>query len=343
MVMKKEIPWDLIVSKLKNELTAEEEKRLNDWLPDHAELFDELAALWDKIQLKSMHYNPDADYYWNELSRRMHGETTKSKHKDSAHLEPKRHRQLSQWTYWAAACAIVVIIASFFAGQWMGVPEAISLEYACVSGKSSASLPDRSLVWLHNDTKLVCNVTQQGGKERIVSLEGEAYFDVAHDEDRPFVVQTEGMTIRVHGTKFNVEAFPETENTYVSLVEGSVSLETATEHRYLMPGETATYDRKYGRLSIAADDVVFASSWMQEQIVFEQRSLRDICRFLSKWYHVKITLEPAIADKFRYTFTLRNESLEEILRLMTRINPIEYTFNDENELTIFNKSTNTKK
>lgn len=96
-------------------------------------------------------------------------------------------------------------------------------------------------------------------------------------------------------------------------------------------------------MSIAADDVVFASSWMQEQIVFEQRSLRDICRFLSKWYHVKITLEPAIADKFRYTFTLRNESLEEILRLMTRINPIEYTFNDENELTIFNKSTNTKK
>lgn len=191
-----------------------------------------------------MHYNPDADYYWNELSRRMHGEATKSKHKDSAHLEPKRHRQLSQWTYWAAACAIVVIIASFFAGQWMGVPEAIPLEYACVSGKSSASLPDRSLVWLHNDTKLVCNVTQQGGKERIVSLEGEAYFDVAHDEDRPFVVQTEGMTIRVHGTKFNVEAFPETENTYVSLVEGSVSLETATEHRYLMPGETATYDRK---------------------------------------------------------------------------------------------------
>ena len=86
MVMKKEIPWDLIVSKLKNELTAEEEKHLNDWLPDHAELFDELAVLWDKIQLKSMHYNPDADYYWNELSRRMHGETTKSKQRFSPPL-----------------------------------------------------------------------------------------------------------------------------------------------------------------------------------------------------------------------------------------------------------------
>ena len=60
----------------------------------------------------------------------------------------------------------------------------------------------------------------------IVNVTGEAYFDVAHDADKPFIVQTEGMRIVVHGTKFNVDAFPGSENTLVSLVEGSVSLET---------------------------------------------------------------------------------------------------------------------
>lgn len=337
-VMKKEIPWNLIVSKLKNELTEDEEVRLSEWLCHNGELFEELSALWAKIQANAASYTPDAGHYWNELSRRMHAAEASSSRVGSVRPEAvARMARLPRWTWWVAACVAVLLVASFGVGRWMGMPETVPLEYACVSGKSSASLPDRSQVWLHNDTRLLCEVSARGGEERVVSLRGEAYFEVAHDEDRPFVVETEGMTIRVHGTKFNVEAFPEMENTYVSLVEGSVSLKTATEHRYLNPGEIATYDKKTGSLSVRKDDVLFASSWMQDQIVFNQRTLKDICRFLGKWYHVKITLDPAIADRFRYTFTLRHESLEEILRLMSRINPIDYTFDDENELTIYKK------
>lgn len=71
------------------------------------------------------------------------------------------------------------------------------------------------------------------------------------------------------------------------------------------------------------------SSWAEDQIVFSQKSLGDICRFLAKWYQIQIVIDPLLKDSYHYTFTLRNESLEEILRIMSRINPIEYTFDEK--------------
>ncbi|WP_291529204.1 FecR family protein [Bacteroides sp. UBA939] len=329
--MKKEIPWSLIILKLKKESTVEEDHRLGAWLADsgNREVFEELRMLWDKIQTNASNYTPDTDYYWKELTRRMKAGVTVQTG------EPNRKRIFRMWKYVAAACIIVAVSFSFYLGHLANTPDDVFLEYKNIGGKSIASLPDRSSVWLHTNTKL--NIDMQHQKdERIVTMQhGEAYFDVAHDKNKPFIVQIDGVRIVVHGTKFNVEAFPDMENIYVSLLEGSVSLDTEYERRLLSPGETATYNKNSRRLSVSKDDVLFAASWTKDQIVFEQRSLRDICRFLGKWYHVKIYLDPAIADNIEYTFTLRNEPLEEILRLMARINPIGYTFNEENELSIY--------
>ena len=205
--------------------------------------------------------------------------------------------------------------------------------YSNLSGKSKVLLPDGSEVWMHTETSLQYG-SQMNKDERIVNVTGEAYFDVALDADKPFIVQTEGMRIVVHGTKFNVDAFPGSENTLVSLVEGSVSLETETENRFLKPGETATFNRKTLTLKVEKDDVHFASSWANTQLVFRNRSLGDICKLLSKWYRIKIDVDPTLSNKYFYTFTLRSEPLDEILRIMARIQPMKYTFNEENELTI---------
>lgn len=333
--MKREIPWNLIVSKLKKESTAEEDARLETWFSGsgNREVFGEFQALWSKIQSNASDYVPDKDFYWKELSRRMKLSTPVS--------TKQQQRKIPWWTYAAAACAIIAVMASFYVGQWAGTPEEVSLQYSNMGGKGMASLPDRSSVWLHTDTKLVCDIAPQRD-ERTVTLRGEAFFEVAHDREKPFVVQTDGMRIVVHGTKFNVESFPNMENTYVSLVEGSVSLETKDEHRFLVPGEVATYNRKNHQLSIAKGDVSFAALWTKDEIIFEQRSLSDICRILSKWYHVKIDLSPVLSNKYHYTFTLRNEPLEEILRLMSRIHPIKYTFNEDNELRIYGDNLKNK-
>ena len=293
--MKKSVPWNLIIPKLKQEISADEERQLETWLrsSNNEALFKELQLLWEKIQANVENYTPNTEYYWNELVNRMHA----SEPKQTAKPAKKRFELKQIYRYAVAACIAVAIGCSFYIGFLNGQPEAMPQLYSNLSGKSKVLLPDGSEVWMHTETSLQYE-SQMNKDERIVNVTGEAYFDVAHDADKPFIVQTEGMRIVVHGTKFNVDAFPGSENTLVSLVEGSVS------------------------------------SWANTQLVFRNRSLGDICKLLSKWYRVKIDVDPTLSNKYFYTFTLRSEPLDEILRIMARIQPMKYTFNEENELTI---------
>lgn len=329
--MKREIPWELIISKLKQTITADEDRQLKDWLSDsnNQDVFEELQQVWQKIQLKSSVYTPDTNHYWKELSRRMEAG------KKPVTAKPKILSMSYLRRYAAVAC--VVLIAVFYACIYIGIelgrPEQREQTFTNLRGKSMLSLPDGSQVWLHTTTSLSYG-TDFESENRRVNVSGEAYFEVAHDKDKPFIVHTDGMNIVVHGTKFNVESFPESENTFVSLIEGSVSLETHTEKRFLVPGETATFNKKSHALRIEKGDVEFSRSWADNQMVFDKKSLGYVCRFLAKWYNVEIHLSPELTDKYMYTFTLRNEALEEILRLMSRVNPIEYSFSDDNQLSI---------
>ncbi len=329
--MKREIPWDLIISKLKEDLDADGERQLAGWLADaeNKAIYDELQGVWEKVRAKVVDYTPDTDYYWKELTRRMDA----VEEAQPTPVPPSRSVHFRR--YIAAACITVAVFlsATLYIGIKIGRPQLAQQTYSNWGGKSEAMLPDGTQVWIHSKTSLAYS-TRYLSANRVVSLSGEAYFDVAHDKDKPFIVETEGMRVVVHGTKFNVEAFPNSENIFVSLKEGSVSLETEREQRFLQPGETATFNKRSHNLRIEKGDVDLAVCWASEQMVFRDKPLSEICRFLSKWYNVKINLSPELGDKFRYTFTLRHEPLEEILRIMARINPMTYTFDDENTLSI---------
>ena len=81
-------------------------------------------------------------------------------------------------------------------------------------------------------------------------------------------------------------------------------------------------------------DINLEKCWMQNEISFKDKDLEYITSFLSRWYGTKITVDPTIAKEYIYTFTLRDEKLEDIVRIMSRINPMEYSFSANNELTI---------
>ena len=251
--------------------------------------------------------------------------------------EPSVHktRFVSFKRYAAVASVFLLIVLSctLYIGINLGRPESGAQVYTNLSGKSKVYLSDGTQVCLHTNTSLSLH-TDFNDNSRLVNLLGEAYFDVKHDKDHPFVVETEGMKVVVHGTKFNVTFHPDSTNTYVGLVEGSVSLETSKEHRLMQPGEMATFNKLNNALSIERGDVHFMTSWANDKIIFNGESLGYICRFLSKWYSVKINLAPSLSDKYIYSFTLRHETLEEIVRIMARLNPLEYNFDEHNVLTI---------
>lgn len=335
--MATKIPWNLIVSKLRQDITPENDNHLNEWLTvdKNREIFEELQLLWLKVQNHTANYTPDINHYWNELSKRMDIAET------SQDIKSPQKRLLPFRRYAAVASLLLLITLSLtlYMGIKIGQPKSNSQVCTNLSGKSKVCLPDRTEVWLHTNTSLTYN-TDYEQEKRLVHVTGEAYFDVTHNIDKPFIVQTEGMKVIVHGTKFNVEAFPNSNNTFVSLVEGSVELKTDKEQRFLIPGETATFDRQKQQLKIEKSDVNFLSSWAKDRLIFTEKSLGYVCRSLSRWYHVDIDVAPELSDQFLYTFTLYNEPLEEILRLMARVNPISYSFNSDNKVTIYPKQAN---
>ena len=328
--MDKNIPWDLILAKLKGTITADGNHQLDDWLSREAnqKLYDELYLLWTNVQKEASDYTPDTNHYWQELSSRINVKPEKKKQIRTIPLKTIQR-------YAVAACFVLVAALSFtfYLGSNSGNKDIATQCYSNMSGKSKVYLPDGTEVWLHSNT-MIAYKTDFKAEKREVKVKGEAFFNVTHNKDLPFIVQTNGMSITVHGTKFNVASLESSENAYVSLLEGSVSLKTSKHELFLKPGEMATYNKRHKSLLVEKADVEYEKSWADDQIYFDQKSLGYICRYLSKWYDVRIDLDPAIAEKYAYTFTLRNEPLEEILRIMSRINPINYQFSENNMLTI---------
>lgn len=321
--MDKKIPWPLIISRLKNELGEEDEKRFAQWLRtgENLRLYQELAALWDEIQEKASSYTPDTAYYWTQLETRIKEKQT------HPHTVPfGRFRIVA-----AAACvllAVSVALSFLYVSNNVLSETGTKSVYAALSGKSRLVLPDSSVVWLNSGSTL--EYASDFRSHRTVSLNGEALFDVAKDDSHPFVVSASDMQVKVHGTRFNVNSYPKETDIEVTLFRGSVSVEAAGQEAYLQPGEIARLNKQSQRLAITPADLPFESCWAHETLRFEAKSLRYIARYLEKWYHVKIEVDPSVPDSQGYTFSMKDESLEVILRLMARINPITYTF-DEND------------
>lgn len=330
------IPWELIIAKFRQEISEEENERLMRWAdnPECRAVLEDLKILWQKIQENSKDYTPDKEYYWKELSARI------NKTQQAEKTTPRKTIPLRRLYQYAAAACIVLVTSigiSYYWGSRNGEGAGTEQIYTCMNGKSKVNLPDGTEVWLHDHTTLAYGNDFQS-RNRMVRISGEAYFEVTRDEDKPFIVQTDGMQVRVHGTKFNVDAHENTHESKVSLIEGSVSLETSAKNLFLKPGEIATYNRQNNQLDIASGDVTFEKSWANDELHLSDRSLGDACQYLAKWYNVKINVDPELKEKYKYTFTLRNEPLEEIVRLMARINPISYAFDENNVLTITKKN-----
>ena len=153
-------------------------------------------------------------------------------------------------------------------------------------GEFRVVLEDGTEVWLNAATRLSYPEVFNG-RERRVQLEGEAYFKVAKNEEKPFIVSSGGQDIRVYGTEFNVHAYSDEANIYTTLVEGSISLRPANGNQselMLTPGKQAIFDKAEETARVVNVDTEVVTSWRSGVIVFEDQTLEQIMRTLSRWY-----------------------------------------------------------
>ena len=153
-------------------------------------------------------------------------------------------------------------------------------------GEFETVLEDGTRVWLNADSKLRYPSFFDGGR-REVELEGEAYFDVARDTTRPFIVRTGQSVIQVFGTEFNVKAYPDEREERTTLVEGSVGLRHAGKVYMLRPNDQAVVEE--GReVRLTRVDARKEGLWRTGMFVFERETLESLMGELARWYNVTV-------------------------------------------------------
>lgn len=245
-------------------------------------------------------------------------------------MKQLRRRRIRRWVMYGAAILIPLVL---FVGLFMQVDSRVNLlsevEYDEVyvpnGERMQVLFQDGSKVHLNSGSR-IRYPKQFGLSERRVQLEGEAWFEVAKNRNRPFVVDLSCLDVRVLGTTFDVKAYPDEEAIFVALESGSVELKSKTlKNLLLKPGEKAFYNRASGRCEVARSRNVAAySAWRRNVLVFKDAPLLDVMGTLSRTYNIAFTLVDSTALQYTYTLTTDSASLPAVLKDLEKITPVRF-------------------
>jgi ferric-dicitrate binding protein FerR (iron transport regulator) len=190
------------------------------------------------------------------------------------------------------------------------------------------SLPDGTRVWLNSGSQLQFPVSFASDK-REVSLKGEAFFEVTRNEKQPFIVSARDLNVEVLGTSFNLISYEEEEQSEVILFEGKVKLSAESgsiikELGTMHPGQRAVYTEGSKSLNTHEVDLHKYIAWREGNLVFQDDSMNDVVKRLSRWFNVEIIIDDPEINEYIYKATFRNENLKQVLNLLKLSAPIDY-------------------
>lgn len=186
---------------------------------------------------------------------------------------------------------------------------------APAGGQYQLQLPDGTKVWLNASTSLKYPLSFSGLKERRVELEGEAYFEVAHNKNVPFRVVSGKQLVEVLGTRFNINSYANEMSTKTSLLEGAVKVLTRnnTQASVLQPGQQALL--KGDEVEVSVADVEQAIAWKNGDFVFNGEDLQTVMRQIARWYDVEVSYEGNVPNSTGFVSTIsRKKKITEILK-----------------------------
>jgi ferric-dicitrate binding protein FerR (iron transport regulator) len=197
----------------------------------------------------------------------------------------------------------------------------------------SVTLQDGTVVWLNAQTRLTCP-TVFSKKERRVSVEGEAYFEVAKDPDRPFIVSSKGVDMKVLGTTFNVYSYPSEDHSLISLMEGSLQVYFPASEGgavTLKPNEQVAIREHQMRVEKIMHPDYFL--WRNGIYSFQKELLIDVLKKLELYYDVKIEVKVPSIYQWEYTGKFRQrDGIDEIIRVIRKIHKFKVEKDEENNI-----------
>lgn len=311
-------PSELIIGYFKKSLDQEGMDEFYKWVnenPDNKKLFFEAKTIFDSVSDSTI---LDINDSWQRLLDKKTSEG--------------QNRRIPLWKHtskYAAIASIAIILTSafffFFINNEFTAPSA---EYISGDGIQSDMiiLPDGTKVNIGAKTNFRF-APDYGKKDRIVYLEGEAYFDVAKHKDKPFIVKVNGQDIEALGTKFNVMAYASDSIYTTTLLEGSVSLSTRNIARktILKPDQQFTYNKNNKSIAVSEVDASLYTAWINGYYYFSDQNLKLILSKLTDMYGVtfEVSSQTLINKKFTGTF-YKGQSVNNILEIINLSIPIKY-------------------
>lgn len=244
-------------------------------------------------------------------------------HQPAVSVRPK----LSFLHYWQQVAAILllpllILSAYLYFKPASQIAETYQELFTPYGTWSVVNLPDGSKVWLNAGSSLKYP-TQFSDKQRVVSMQGEAYFEVESDKEHPFIVKTKQLTVEATGTAFNVNAYAPDHVAAVTLVKGKVAVTLDQKKTIsLSPGEKIDYNLATSLYNVNKTNTYKWCSWKDGILIFRDDPLEYVFKRLGQTYNVEFILKDAELGKYSYKATFEGESLNEILRLLEMSAPI---------------------
>ncbi|GAA4302540.1 FecR family protein [Aestuariibaculum suncheonense] len=200
------------------------------------------------------------------------------------------------------------------------------------------TLSDGTNVSLNSGTTIKYPTKFIKGKNRQVYLSGEAYFDVAHDEDHPFIVNAEALNVQVLGTEFNVSSYQDDFITNVVLVKGKVSLSEEDDAEkvnsvVILPGTKGVFNKELGSIETSTVNTDLYTAWMHGELVFRNTSFNDILKKIERHYNVKVINKNKALSKEVFNARFNNQPIDSVLSYLNDSYNIKYKI-DEGQLII---------
>ena len=288
---------DIIIRYLENRCSEEDFVLINEWMKESDENAGELFRMEEIYQLGKFPFEEENLVAKAErrLGRRLEQENQKR----------QEVFKLKSVLRYAAAIVGVIVLAAGLAYWFRNKAEELVVASAAHGQVREMLLPDGTKVWL-NQSSVLKYPRAFEGKERHVYLDGEAYFEVARNHEKPFTVKSQAMDVRVLGTSFNIKCRPDNSFAETTLVEGEVEVKDKSDKGRitLLPGQKAVLNRVTGRMQVKQVDPKMEIVWHNDLIPFEKSSIFQIAAALERFYGVKIILSPDVDSTNTYSCLL---------------------------------------
>ena len=315
--------------------SPEEDVQLKSWIkqPDFQQKFSAYYQQCWALAPDTMDKAVQNEMFTELLSQIDASSTTETK------VLKTRNRFLRQIGRYAAVACIILAVGSgaYYAGVKRPADDANTEVTMSVSNgqKADIILADGTKVYINSDSRIVYDNTYNK-KTRMVSLEGEAYFEVAKDKEKPFIVKANGINVQALGTSFNIRAHKDDKSVAVILISGKVKVDDGRHEAYMKPNERLVCNLTNGQFEKSelhpnASNLL----WRSNELALYGESFEEICTMLTRMYNCKFIFKNEKAKQYTYHGIIKNGSLNNVLEYISQAGGINYKIESDNTIIIY--------